>query len=58
MGDILSQSEIDELLRSLTTGELSLEEIQNQNKREISGYTILKDPASLQRPFANTSNNL
>lgn len=54
MGDILSQSEIDELLRSLTSGELSLEEIQKpKQERNIRVYDF-KRPSKFAKDHLRT----
>ncbi|ADQ05380.1 flagellar motor switch protein FliM [Caldicellulosiruptor owensensis OL] len=54
MGDILSQSEIDELLRSLTSGELSIEEIQQpKQQRNIRVYDF-KRPSKFAKDHLRT----
>lgn len=54
MGDILSQSEIDELLRSLTSGELSIEEIQKpKQERNIRVYDF-KRPSKFAKDHLRT----
>lgn len=43
MGDILSQNEIDELLKALNTGEIDVQQIQNStNERKIRNYSFKK----------------
>ena len=38
MGEVLSQSEIDNLLAALSTGELDVEEMQNSNEKQVKNY--------------------
>lgn len=45
MGDILSQNEIDELLRALTTGDIDVQQIQNTNtEKKIKIHDFKKPP--------------
>ncbi|WAM33442.1 flagellar motor switch protein FliM [Caldicellulosiruptor morganii] len=54
MGDILSQSEIDELLRALTSGELSLEEVQKpKQERNVRVYDF-KRPSKFAKDHLRT----
>ena len=38
MGEVLSQSEIDNLLAALSSGELDADEIKNDNERQVKNY--------------------
>ena len=38
MGEVLSQSEIDNLLKALSTGELDADEYKNNNERQVKIY--------------------
>ncbi|MDR0963064.1 MAG: flagellar motor switch protein FliM, partial [Clostridium sp.] len=38
MGEVLSQNEIDSLLASLATGEVDVEEMQNEPEKPIRNY--------------------
>lgn len=40
MGDVLSQNEIDNLLAALSTGELDVDEIKDNNEKKVKS-TIL-----------------
>jgi len=54
MGDILSQNEIDELLRSLTSGDIKLEEIQKPKvERNIRVYDF-KRPSKFAKDHLRT----
>jgi len=54
MGDILSQSEIDELLRSLTSGELSLDEIQKPKQEKNVRVYDFKRPSKFAKDHLRT----
>lgn len=54
MGDILSQSEIDELLRSLTSGELSIEEIQKPKQEKNVRVYDFKRPSKFAKDHLRT----
>lgn len=54
MGDILSQSEIDELLRSLTSGELSIEEIQKPKQEKNIRVYDFKRPSKFAKDHLRT----
>ncbi|MEZ0537775.1 flagellar motor switch protein FliM [Caldicellulosiruptoraceae bacterium PP1] len=54
MGDVLSQSEIDELLRSLTSGDVKLEEINQPKKdKKIRTYNF-KSPSKFAKDHLRT----
>lgn len=54
MGEILSQSEIDELLRSLTTGDIKIEELQQpQKEKKIRTYDF-KRPSKFAKDHLRT----
>ena len=38
MGEVLSQNEIDNLLKALSTGELDVEEMQGSNEKQVKNY--------------------
>ena len=38
MGDVLSQSEIDNLLQALNSGELDVDEMQDKNEKQVRNY--------------------
>lgn len=54
MGDILSQNEIDELLRSLTSGDLKLEEIQKPKKERNVRVYDFKRPSKFAKDHLRT----
>ena len=42
MGDVLSQSEIDNLLNALSSGELDVEEIKETNEKQVKDYDFAR----------------
>ena len=38
MGEVLSQSEIDSLLAALSTGELEVDETQQEKEKQVKNY--------------------
>ena len=42
MGDVLSQSEIDNLLNALSSGELDVEEIKDTNEKQVKEYDFAR----------------
>ena len=42
MGDVLSQSEIDNLLSALSSGELAVEEIKDNNEKQVKDYDFAR----------------
>lgn len=53
MGEVLSQNEIDSLLAALSTGELDMEEVQNQDERVVKDYDF-KRPAKFSKEHLRT----
>lgn len=53
MGDVLSQSEIDNLLASLSSGELDVEQIQESDERQIKDYDFRR-PAKFSKEHLRT----
>ena len=49
MGEVLSQNEIDELLKALNTGEIDLKDIQEPSQQKHIKTTILLDLQNLQK---------
>ena len=44
MGDVLSQSEIDNLLNALSSGELDVDEIKENNEQQVKDYDFAPHP--------------
>lgn len=38
MGEVLSQNEIDSLLKALSSGELDVDEIKDDNEKQVKNY--------------------
>ena len=38
MGEVLSQSEIDDLLKALSSGELDVDEMKNGEEKQVKNY--------------------
>lgn len=53
MGEVLSQSEIDSLLQALSTGELDVEEMKENNDRQVKDYDF-KRPAKFSKEHLRT----
>ena len=53
MGEVLSQSEIDNLLNALSTGELDVEQIQDSGEKQIKDYDF-KRPAKFSKEHLRT----
>ncbi len=53
MSDVLSQDEIDKLLQSLSTGEVSLEEIKEEEERNVKPYDF-KRPSKFSKEQLRT----
>ncbi len=53
MGDVLSQSEIDNLLKALSTGELDVDEMQKEEVRKVVDYDF-KRPAKFSKEHLRT----
>ena len=50
MGDVLSQSEIDSLLRALSDGELDVDEMKDAPEKQVKTFQVF------QRAFKNIRN--
>ena len=48
MGEVLSQSEIDSLLSALSSGEVDVNEIQNNDEKQVKDYDF-KRPAKFSK---------
>ena len=53
MGEVLSQSEIDSLLQALSTGELDVEEINDQPEKQVKNYDFAR-PAKFSKEHLRT----
>lgn len=53
MGDILSQSEIDNLLNALSSGELDVEEIKDNNEKQVKDYDFAR-PSKFSKEHLRT----
>lgn len=53
MGEVLSQSEIDNLLAQLTTGELDVDQMQEANEKQVKDYDF-KRPAKFSKEHLRT----
>lgn len=53
MGEVLSQSEIDNLLAALSTGELDVDQMQDSNERQVKDYDF-KRPAKFSKDHLRT----
>lgn len=53
MGDVLSQSEIDQLLNALSTGDLDADEIKDNNEKQIKNYDFAR-PAKFSKEHLRT----
>lgn len=53
MGEVLSQSEIDNLLSQLTSGELDVDQMQESNERQVKDYDF-KRPAKFSKEHLRT----
>ena len=53
MGEVLSQSEIDNLLAALSTGELDVEQMQESGERQVKDYDF-KRPAKFSKEHLRT----
>ena len=51
MGEVLSQNEIDSLLKALSSGELDVDEIKDDNEKQVKNYDFAREV--LKRAFAN-----
>lgn len=53
MGEVLSQNEIDNLLKALNSGELDVEEIKNNDERQVKNYDFAR-PAKFSKEHLRT----
>ena len=53
MGDVLSQSEIDNLLNALSSGELDVEEIKDSNEKQVKDYDFAR-PSKFSKEHLRT----
>ncbi|MDD3205306.1 MAG: flagellar motor switch protein FliM [Lachnospiraceae bacterium] len=53
MGEVLSQNEIDSLLQALSTGELDMDEMQNDGEKQVKSYDF-KRPAKFSKEHLRT----
>ena len=53
MGEVLSQSEIDSLLKALSTGELDVEEIKDKEEKHVKNYDFTR-PAKFSKEHLRT----
>ena len=53
MGDVLSQSEIDQLLNALNSGELDADEIKDNNEKAVKNYDFAR-PAKFSKEHLRT----
>ncbi len=53
MGEVLSQSEIDSLLAALSTGELEVDETQQEKEKQVKNYDF-KRPAKFSKEHLRT----
>lgn len=53
MGDVLSQNEIDSLLQALSSGELDVEEIKDNNEKQVKDYDFAR-PSKFSKEHLRT----
>ncbi len=53
MGEVLSQSEIDNLLKQLNSGELDVEEMKNTEEKTVKNYDFAR-PAKFSKEHLRT----
>ena len=53
MGEVLSQSEIDNLLAQLSSGELDMEQMQEPKEKQVKDYDF-KRPAKFSKEHLRT----
>lgn len=53
MGDVLSQNEIDSLLAALSTGELDVDEIKDNNEQQVKNYDFAR-PSKFSKEHLRT----
>ena len=47
MGEVLSQSEIDNLLKALSSGELDVDEMKNTEEKQVKNYDFARPSKSV-----------
>ncbi|MDO5383007.1 MAG: flagellar motor switch protein FliM [Eubacteriales bacterium] len=53
MGEVLSQSEIDNLLKALSTGELDVDEMKNNDEKQVKNYDFAR-PSKFSKEHLRT----
>ena len=53
MGEVLSQNEIDNLLKALSTGELDVEEMKDKDEKQVKNYDFAR-PAKFSKEHLRT----
>lgn len=53
MGEVLSQNEIDSLLKALSSGELDVDEIKDDNEKQVKNYDFAR-PAKFSKEHLRT----
>ena len=53
MGEVLSQSEIDNLLKALSTGELDIDEAKNTEEKQVKNYDFAR-PSKFSKEHLRT----
>ena len=53
MGEVLSQSEIDDLLKALSSGELDVDEMKDEDKKQVKNYDFAR-PAKFSKEHLRT----
>ena len=53
MGEVLSQNEIDSLLKALSSGELDVDEIKDDNEKQVKTYDFAR-PAKFSKEHLRT----
>ena len=57
MSDILSQSEIDNLLKQLSEGDLDVDQIQGEDEKQVKNYDFSRpnSPKNIYEPWRSYS---
>ena len=53
MGEVLSQSEIDNLLKALSSGELDVDEMKNTEEKQVKNYDFAR-PSKFSKEHLRT----
>ena len=53
MGEVLSQNEIDNLLKALSSGELDIDEAKNSSEKQVKNYDFAR-PAKFSKEHLRT----